>query len=170
MPNRRCKQCGTKKDINTMRFIGINAFCNNVCYSEFMDKESENPYQIKRTPVKAVSEKKKIRLSEKWTEMELFYKKIDSEIQKKWEIRCGNPYCWKLLDKNQLWPPSFAHILSKGQFPALRYFLNNLVIVCNNIDLKSCHGQIDKLTVWNKKEFEQIILDWKDIDFKNYKK
>lgn len=143
----------------------LNKYCSPKCVPQGIWNLWGNP-----KPIKRVSDKKIKRLEEYGWEMELFYKKIDKVIQEKWQIRCSNPYCEKLLDKNSLWPASFAHILSKWQFPALRYFLNNIAIVCNDISINSCHTQLDSLVTWNKRQIEQDILNWKEIDFNLYKK
>ena len=149
-----CKTCW-----NLTRPPHLNKYCSPNCVPWWI-------WNIPRQkPIKQVSDKKIKRLQENGWEMEIFHKKLEKVIQEKWEIRCSNPKCQRLLDKNSLWPASFAHILSKWQFPALRYFLNNIAIVCNSIATNSCHTQIDSLVVWNKRQIEQDILNWKEIDF-----
>ncbi len=164
----KCKNCKIKWDHWTQKIYWIHSFCSNTCIDTFL--EENKPKMQKRVPIKAISDKKKRRLNEFGWEMELFYKKIDSEIQEKWEIRCQNPYCNRLLDKNSLWPASFPHLLSKWMYPQYRYFLNNLTIVCNDLNMNSCHTKIDEIISWNKLQIEKDVLDWKRIDFNNYKK
>jgi len=151
-----CKYCWELNENPLLKFCRI-------CYPKFWKK-------LAKTKINAVSDKKKQRLEVQWWELDMFYRKIDQEIQEKWEIRCQNPKCNRKLQKEQLNQTSFAHILSKGMYPQYRYFLNNIAIVCPSIAMDSCHTKIDSLVSWNKLEIEKEIINGNRIDFNKYRK
>ena len=119
----------------------------------------------KQTRINLVSDKKKERIKNWWSEVELF-RKILIERQNNWYLNCS--ICWKSFLIENAWPTSFAHILSKGQHPAYRLFENNIKIVCNDISINSCHTKLDEIInkikkdIWHK-QFENLIASWEDV-------
>jgi len=90
-----------------------------------------------------ISDKKKARLKEHWTEAELF-KTI-------WNTR---PHVCKVCAKPipEPKPECFSHVLSKWRYPEHRYNPFNIALVCS-ID---CHSLHDQCNAWN----DAIILKY----------
>lgn len=108
----------------------------------------QNP--LKRWKLKQISTKKQKRLNTTWWEKEVF-KKVYNE-------RKNCIICNKYVFEPKPW--SFAHILSKKDYPHLRNFTNNIAFVC----WIEHHQEVDKRISWrNKKEIEEQILNWKPI-------
>jgi len=127
-----------------------------LCRACYYEEQLNNPkqkrfYELKRTPIKKVSNKKKQRLKETWWEKATF--------EKVWWTRKRNCcICWKYILEPK--PFCFAHILAKSKYPYLRNFTNNIALVCSI----NCHQEIDKrFTKINKAELEQKILNWENI-------
>jgi len=150
-----CKKCGKLNENPLLK----------LCREHYYEEQLNNPkqkkfYEIKRTAIKKISDKKKKRLKEYWSEVELF-KKVFSKNK-----NCV--ICWKWFksfEDTKTW--CYAHILSKKNYPHLRYFINNIAFVCSI----EHHNEVDKCIAWtNKKELERKILAWNTIDFTNCKK
>lgn len=129
---KKCRDC--KKDFKI--YSTLDKFCRDC--------------KIQNTkPMKQISDKKIKRLKDTWWES-LLFKKV-------WNSRDHICFICKkhIIDPA---PVCFAHILSKKDFPYLRNFENNIILVCNDISMSSCHTQLDKLIIWNKLEIEKKIL------------
>lgn len=163
--NRRCKNCKTKHKLEEMFITWINAFCDNNCYISYIDtqKHKQAPLKSNKAPNK-ISFKRKERLKG-YSEADMF-RKILIERQDNWLLTCS--ICNKQFSIEQAQPVSFAHILAKGQYKALRLFENNIKIVCPDLNTNSCHTKLDKIVTWNKREIEQKILKWEEIDLSLY--
>lgn len=154
-----CKYCWKKNENRLLKL------CRECYYTEQLDNKTQLKFQdIKRTPIKQVSKKRKERLS-KYSEKDMF-RAILIERQHDWLLTCE--YCKKDFRIEDAWPASFAHILSKWLYPALRLFKNNVIIVCNDISMNSCHKKVDNILSWNKKSLETKILSLETINFKDY--
>ena len=153
--NKSCK----KLNINP-----LNKYCSQNC----LTMSGGNMWGSQRKPIKKVSDKKIQRKLEHWTESALFIKKVKAELQEKWILICMNPDCKKVLSEDELWPPSFPHLLSKGMYPQYRYFLNNLWIVCNSIAMSSCHTKVDEILSGHKLELEEVILSGNRVNIEDF--
>lgn len=120
----------------------------------------------KPTPIKQISEKKKERIKENWSEWELF-KKIYRKLAKSWQNECI--ICSEVPDEDDIIPACFPHILPKGKFPEYRYFENNVWFVCwvehhNKFDEAINNFKEDKGLI----ELERIIKNWWVPDLWDY--
>jgi len=126
-------------------------------------------YNLKQTRINLVSDKKKERLQNWWSEKELF-KEILINKQNNWYLICQ--YCNNKFSIENAWPFTFCHILAKGQYPAYRLFENNIMLACNI----EHHHKLDEIVkdiqrdIWYK-EFENLIASWEDVQYliNNYK-
>lgn len=131
---------------------------------------NEKKLEVKK-PIAQISEKKKERLQNNWTEIELFKKKFDLLKLKKqnicvvtWKEITYDEESWEWLDVSM-----FAHILPKWKFPQYRYCLNNIALV-NWIDE---HHLLDEAVLRMKDdiwliELERLISSWIEINIKPY--
>lgn len=121
-----------------------------------------NEKKLFKERIAQVSEKKKERIKEEWSEID-FFKKLFKKLQKENKNKCI--ICKKILTEENVNPSCFAHILPKWRFPEFRYFENNIWLVC----WIEHHNKLDEL-VWEIKikiwsfDFEQLIRDWKNIN------
>jgi len=151
-----CKKCGMLNiDEKSKCFCNIKKFDENKLITK---KEKK--------PINKVSDKKKTRIKEKWSELQHFIKVYIKKMHKNKNI-CQ--ICQIEVKKDEVTPSSFPHILPKGKYPEYRYFENNIGLVCW-IDH---HNKFDeainnlKQDIWLVK-LEHIIKDWNEIDIENY--
>lgn len=127
---------------------------------KFNDKKlsKKTKTEKKQKPIKQISEKKKKRIKNNWTEWQLF-KNIYKKLCKKWLHECI--ICSEIVDEDDVIPACFPHILPKWKYPEHRYFENNIWFVCW-IDH---HAKFDeainnfKQVKWLM-ELENIIKNW----------
>lgn len=111
--------------------------------------------------MKKISDKKKKRLKEFWSEKELFQKRfLDLEAR-------GKNFCmvtWKYLLATMISPASFPHAYAKSMYPYLRYHLNNIWLVSWIEEHKIFDTIINRMKkdIWEK-ELEKIILSWEEF-------
>lgn len=138
----KCKNCKTKfKEIKYRDWLKY--FCWSDCKQEYLQekfKEEKTFFKNNTKPIKKISDKKRIRLKEWWSEKELFEK-----IWKERKHICSK--CWKFLQSPK--PHNFDHIKTKGSRPDLRLNPDNIEILCF-----SCH--YEKTNWWKYK--------WIDFD------
>jgi hypothetical protein len=113
--------------------------------------------------MKQISNAKKKRLKEQWTEVQLFEKRFN-QLES-----IGKNYCvitWKTIQSfEDTWPSNYAHILSKSTFPEFRYHLNNIALV-----LWEKHEELDEKVIelmekiW-RCELVKIIESWEEVLF-----
>lgn len=158
-----CSKCG---------FLKIDSKSKCLCtVKPFNDKKlSKKTKEVKKpTQIKQISEKKKTRLKENWSEWELF-KKIYRKLAKTLQNECT--ICSESPDEDDIIPACFPHILPKGKFPEYRYFENNVWFVCwvehhNKFDEAVNNFKEDKGLI----ELERIIKNgwvpdlWDYIDY-----
>jgi len=148
---KNCKGCGMMKLTE-----------NQGCYCKPKKKKTEK----EKKNIKPISDKKKERLKNNWTEWDLF-KKIYKKLAKSWTNECV--ICAELVDEDDVIPSCFPHILPKGKYPEYRYFENNVWFVCW-IDH---HDKFDeainnfKEEKWLQ-ELENIIKNWRFPDISDY--
>ena len=126
-------------------------------------------YNLKQTRINLVSEKKKERLKNWWSEADLF-RKILIERQNNWYWTCQ--YCDNKFSIENAWPFTSCHILAKWQYKAYRLFENNIMLACSI----EHHHKLDEIIkdiqrdIWYK-EFENLIASWEDVEYliNNYK-
>ena len=117
----------------------------------------------KQTRIKPISDKRKERL--KWySELELFRDFMIKKQDENWFLTCE--ISWKKVYISEAKPWCFSHLLAKSQFPHLRLFFNNICFVAWIEE----HQLVDKYVAWNKREIEQKILNWENINILDYKK
>ena len=154
-----CKNCWNKTENPLLKY------CKKCTYENSF-------YNLKQTRINIISNKKKERIKNWWSEA-LLFETIKNKSIENWTNRC-----W-ICDKEikEFWASSFPHILSKGMYKAFRLFENNIWLTCNDINTNSCHHKLDKVVkqiqrdIWHK-EFENLIASWEDVKdlINNYKK
>lgn len=154
---RNCIICAAENENKLLKY------CRTCYYEEIRLKQKENPYQMKRSPIKRVWKKRTERLKN-WGSERLTHIKVYSDVK-----FCQVPWCGKYVppvDWQELPAPwSFPHILSKKNYPHLRNFVNNYFITC----WIWCHEEIDRILAWNNKaEIEKKILNWEIIVITDY--
>lgn len=87
---------------------------------------------IPNKPIAKISEKKKKRIKEQGSEIDLF-RSIWNTRKHLCEI------CGAIIQEPK--PESFAHRLGKGRYPEHRYNEKNVALVCSN---GKCHRELDK--------------------------
>lgn len=155
----KCKHCKARWEYWEQLVFWVYSFCSKECIQSYQ-KETKKPI-TQRKAINKISLKKKQRIKEWWSEVELF-REILIERQDNWLLTCE--ICNKQFSIEQAQPVCLAHILSKWQYKALRLFKNNIAIVCPDLNTKSCHTKLDSLVTWNKKQIEQKILNWEMIN------
>lgn len=85
-----------------------------------------------KKPIAKISEKKKKRIKEQGSEIDLF-RSIWNTRKHLCEI------CGAIIQEPK--PESFAHRLGKGRYPEHRYNEKNVALVCSN---GKCHRELDK--------------------------
>ena len=125
---------------------------------EYKFKEKKSPKKIKQ-----VSQKKKQRLEEQWTESQMFKLRYDMLVKQ------NKNYCvitWKYLKFEDTSPASYAHILPKWMYPEFRYFLNNIALVKWIKEHWLLDSKINELkeSMWTKWLIDKIS-SWEEIIF-----
>lgn len=126
---KKCKVCWQPRDHDNP----LVARCKKCQYEHSLKNK-------KQTRINLVSDKKKERLANWWSEKDLF-----KEI---WEERphiCEE--CWKTLKEAKA--HNFSHIKSKGKYPELRLEKSNIELLCFR-----CHFKKD---MW-------LDYKWPDLD------
>lgn len=161
-----CNKCGMLKMTPDTR-----CFCNaKVFDSSKLSKNTRKekpPAELKRSPVKQVSEKKKDRIANGGSEIVLF-KNIFKKKIKTNENFCV--ICKEELTEENVNPACFPHILPKGKYPELRLLESNLQYLVCGIDH---HNEYDEIIREVKKdiglvELQKIIVSWKKLDISKY--
>lgn len=95
-------------------------------------------------PIPKISEKKKKRMKEEWTEVQVFREVWETtpHICQHCKKPVNNAFIWERLIK----PQCFPHKLPKSMFPKCRLIPQNIWLVCSI----ECHREFDK--------------DWKDLE------
>jgi len=143
MQTRKCKSCNKRNSIEETLFIWVYSFCDNLCYNNYQ-KENKSSPKVKNT-IRKVSLKKKQRIKEWWSEVEVF-KEIWNERKHECEI------CWKTIIEAQTF--CFAHRCPKWTYPEHRLKKENISLVCSII----CHHKVDKIFSWIKRAELNLIL------------
>lgn len=131
---------------------------------------NEKKFEAKK-PIAQISEKKKQRLEDSWTEIQLFKTRFNM-LKAKWLNRCI--VSWVLIEHtedNDLEVSQFPHWFPKWKYPEMRYMLNNIFLVKwikeHNIfdslfkqyrDEKWSHDVMNKIISWI--ELYDDILDF----------
>lgn len=155
----KCNKCSMLKFTDKDKCL-----CNIKPFNEKKFEKKANP-----KPIAQISEKKKERLQNEWTEIKLFKTRFEM-LQKQ-----GKNFCmvtWKKIEPtedNDLTPSQFPHILNKWTYPEYRYFLNNIWLVCWIEEHKKFDEAINKLKedIWTI-ELIKLISIWNEIDIKPY--
>lgn len=105
---------------------------------EKVKKEPKPPKPLKRTPIARVWLKKRERLDNGWSEVDVFRWKWNNEPR-----ICA--VCWKAVKDAFVWDElkksyCFPHILAKGMYPQFRLLPANISIVCS----MAHHAEFDK--------------------------
>lgn len=104
-------------------------------YQTFFKQDIPTKEKIQK-PIPKISEKKKKRLKEEWSESALFL-----EI---WGERLHECFiCWSNIPEPK--PEVFSHKLGKWRYPRLRYNKRNIELVCS----MECHKEHDRINSGN---------------------
>lgn len=144
---KHCKNCWKLNENQLLKYC-------KTCYPIYWK-------QLNRTKINKVSEKKKERIKNWWSEIEVFrHKLITSQING--DLFCD--VCNTRFSIENAKPWCLPHWLNKKDYPHLRLFINNLGIVCSI----ECHKKFDELVnkakkdIWNK-QLEQLIASWEYV-------
>lgn len=101
-------------------------------------------------PIAKIGKRKKERILEEWSEVDMNREIWETRVNEKWERICVE--CWKKITKafigNKLIKPQvFSHKLPKWMFPRYRMLPENIDMVCDYI----CHDK-------NAKKYEEPAL------------
>lgn len=101
-------------------------------------------------PIAQIGKRKKERILEEWSEVDMNREIWETRVNEKWERICVE--CWKKITKafigNKLIKPQvFSHKLPKWMFPRYRMLPENIDMVCDYI----CHDN-------NAKRYEEPAL------------
>lgn len=112
-------------------------------------KRSQKP--LKKTPLAPIWKKKKERLKNEWSEVDVFREKWETS-DKMCEV-CSREVKHAFMNGKLVKPQCFAHILAKWMYPRFRLLKENLQLVCS-ID---CHSRCDEmhLDLWVRRELEE---------------
>lgn len=157
----KCKYCKCKVNKEDLVIKWINYFCSNNCYLDYIDNQKETKKPItQRKAINKISKKKKQRIKEWWSEVELFK-----------EVANIDKTCWicnKVIQEDSSY--TFPHLLSKWQYKAFRLVENNIWRVCSI----EHHNKIDSLMLEIRKDFEKLnkfkemLLIWKRSEVRNF--
>lgn len=161
-----CKKCGMLKFTDNSK-CACNVKKFDATKLSKNTRTEKKPTELKRSPVKQVSEKRKERIANGGSEINLFkniYKK-KFKAKKNFCIICREE-----LTEENISPASFPHILPKGTYPELRLLESNLQYLVCGIDH---HDKFDEIIREVKKdigleELKKIILSGKTLDIKKY--
>lgn len=111
--------------------------------------------------INKVSKKKKQRLKDKWSEVDLFKLRFE-ELEKLWLNKCM--ITWNTITESMLQPYCFPHILNKNLYSKLRYHLNNIWLVSSIEN----HNKFDEYISNYKKHYwvinlENDIMKWVEV-------
>lgn len=129
--SKKCKKCG-KLNINP-----LVKYCSKNC----LLADGGNMWGTQKKPIKQISEKKKIRLREQGSEVDVFEK--INEVDKNCRV-CGK-HCEELTF-------TFPHILAKSSYPALRLIPANIARACSI----EHHSEVDTKILVIKKDLEML--------------
>lgn len=112
-------------------------------------KRSQKP--LKRTPLAPIWKKKKERLKNEWSEVDVFL-----DVWNTREHICE--VCWKevkhaFMNWRLVKPQCFPHKLSKWRYPEYRYNIKNISICCSI----ACHNELDSYNAHKDKEIIDFI-------------
>jgi len=99
-------------------------------------------------PIKAISDKKKKRIKEWWSEKDLFIQ-IAKERQVDWICICENKKCNKKIKVKDLWPVNFDHVIPKSKWEEYRLDKKNIAILCFACHFKKTNWQTLKVIYKN---------------------
>lgn len=145
MISKKCRKCREEKKLEDFPKMTIGKHGRgSTCFS-CMKLWQKPQKELKRTEIAKVGKKRTERLKNGGSEVRIHERIYES--RKHCEI------CFTEVKNPQPW--SFAHILSKKDYPFLRLFENNFVFVCSI----ECHAEVDRhLAGKNKKEIQDQIL------------
>lgn len=136
----KCKNCKCKVDKTELVINWINYFCSNKCSLDYITYLKQNKKPLtQRKAIKKISSKRKERLKDWWSELELF-REIWNERKRECEV------CKKTIYEASSF--CFAHQAPKGTYPEHRLNKDNISLVCSI----KCHWEIDKLFSWIKRQ------------------
>lgn len=138
----KCKKCKCKVNKEDLVIKWINYFCSTFCYVDYIDNQKETKKPIaQRKAINKISLKKKQRIKEWWSEVQLF-KEIWNERKKE----CEN--CKRELTQARV--HNFDHIIPKSRWEEFRLDKSNIKLICFK-----CHFE---KTNW-------LVYKWIDLDF-----
>lgn len=167
-----CKKCGMLKMTPDTRCLCTAKTFDSSKLSKNTRKEKA-PAELKRSPIKQISDKKKERIATGGSELTLF-----KNIFKK-KLKAKENFCIicreTLIEGNEdvegnVTPACFPHILPKGKYPELRLLESNLQYLVCGIDH---HNEYDEIIREVKKdiwllELEKLIVSGKKLDISKY--
>lgn len=105
----------------------------------------------KKKRISPIGQKKKQRIKENGTEKDFFHEVWKSRADEHGRHWCE--VCGVEITEPKSW--CFAHKLSKGRYPSMRYIPENIWLVCS-ID---CHSEQDKQNRWNDLQIIREIYE-----------
>lgn len=134
MQLKKCRKCKEKLEISSFPKMNIGKFgvwstCNNCLH------QNKKPYTIKKTPLKQIWIKRKIRIQNKWSEIDIF-RVIWSKREHKCEL------CNKKLNNAKV--HNFDHIIPKSKWEKYRLDINNIQLICFKCHFEKTHWLIYK--------------------------
>lgn len=138
----KCKYCKCKVNKEDLVIKWIYYFCSDNCYLGYIDNQKETKKPItQRKAINKISLKKKQRIKEWWSEVELF-----KEIWNERKRECEN--CKRELTQARV--HNFDHIIPKSRWEEFRLDKSNIKLICFK-----CHFE---KTNW-------LVYKWIDLDF-----
>lgn len=106
---------------------------------------------LRKTPLAPIGKKKKERLKNEWSEVDVFLEKWNTS-----ERICE--VCWKevtnaFMNWRLVKPQCFPHKLSKWRYPEYRYNIKNISICCSI----ACHSELDSYNAHKDQEIINFI-------------
>lgn len=156
-------------NINMPRCLKCNFYMSTPKQTCFCNKKTFDGPKIEKKGIKPISDKKKDRLENNWTEIQIFIKRFN-QLKDKWKNYCMVSGVFiEPTEDNDLEPSSFPHILPKWKYPEFRYFLNNIGLVLWITEHKLFDQAINRMKddIW----LAQLILlisSWEEIDIQPY--
>lgn len=135
----KCKHCKARWEYWEQLVFWVYSFCSKECIQSYQ-KETKKPI-TQRKAINKISKKKKQRIKEWWSEVELF-KEIWNERKKE----CEN--CKRELIQARV--HNFDHIIPKSRWEEFRLDKSNIKLICFK-----CHFE---KTSW-------LVYKWIDLDF-----
>lgn len=135
----KCKHCKARWEYWEQLVFWVYSFCSKECIQSYQ-KETKKPI-TQRKAINKISLKKKQRIKEWWSEVELF-----KEIWNERKRECEN--CKRELTQARV--HNFDHIIPKSRWEEFRLDKSNIKLICFK-----CHFE---KTNW-------LVYKWIDLDF-----